>query len=229
MESTAHSSAATQPEAAFGAAMRRFAELLELYQQELGRTRDPQAAMRALGIRLGAEVERWVRESAPTLGVRGFGPALNPLASLMPQAMTNAARTAELLTKWVELQGQLGVLWGDVARSAAARFTQSVTGLAPGSPADDVRRHYDLWIDCAEEAYSATVRTPHYCRVQSELINISAALIAQRHCYTDTLAHLAGLATRGELQAVQQELRELRSQLEARAAPPALRRRKRRR
>ncbi len=229
MESSAHSSPPTQPEAAFGAAMRRFAELLELYRQELERTRDPQAAMHALGLRFGAEIERWVRESAPTLGVRGFGAVINPLASLMPQATANAARTVELLTKWLELQGQLGVLWADVGRSAAERFTQRVAVVAPQSPANDVRRHYDLWIDCAEEAYAATVRTADYCRVQAELINISAALIAQRHCYADTLAHLAGLATRVELQAVQRELRELRSQLDARAIPRARRRGKRRR
>jgi hypothetical protein len=42
------------------------------------------------------------------------------------------------------------------------------------------RRLYDIWIDCAEEAYAAVAHEDEYCRAQADLINTATALRLQQ-------------------------------------------------
>jgi polyhydroxyalkanoate synthase len=85
-----------------------------------------------------------------------------------------------LLARWTHSQAQLAAWRSVIARDVADRFAARA-GVAQEEPAPQhVRRLYDLWIDCAEEAYAAVAHTDPYCRAQAELINTATALLGER-------------------------------------------------
>ncbi|MGH8210336.1 MAG: poly(R)-hydroxyalkanoic acid synthase subunit PhaE [Steroidobacteraceae bacterium] len=223
MERTAPPGGSMHPEAAFAAAMERFAQLLRACQNESNRATDPGQAMQSLGTRLAAEGERWLRESASALAgwlsppglAESAGPwfrqaGIPPLAPSSPHP-----RTLDLLTRWIHLQAQLGILWNTVARSASEKFTERVGTALPDLEMRSIRKLYDLWIECAEEAYAATAHTEEYCRTQAELINTMTALVLAQRQHAERVAGAFGLPTRSEMDELQSQLKALRSGLHA--------------
>jgi hypothetical protein len=95
-----------------------------------------------------------------------FGPLpLGPGA--VPRA--EAERVWELAARLAQLQTQLAVHWGEVARAAAQRFVTRAGALSGVPSLDQTLKLYELWVACAEEAYGATARTETFSHLQSEL------------------------------------------------------------
>jgi hypothetical protein len=75
-------------------------------------------------------------------------------------------------------------------------------------------------VNCAEEAYAATVHKEEFGRLQAELANTSAALLAEQRRQADTLVRAFGLPTRDEVDALYGQVKDLRRQLAELAAVP---------
>lgn len=94
--------------------------------------------------------------------------------------MSAEARIVTLLGRSVALQSSLGMAWLQLTQAAAARFAARSAQRAAPLPAEDARALYDLWIDCAEAAYSDVAHTASYCQLQAELINTNAELLLEQ-------------------------------------------------
>jgi hypothetical protein len=232
---TPFTAGAFQPEAALAGAAASFFELLKSFgAQAAGAPAPDWAGLRGA---LAGQFEQWLRAS-PAAGPAfaaaagfapgtGFPPAWGPLAGAVPLGAAAAPagegpNAWELLVRLAQLQAQLAAHWSEIANSAAHRFVARA-----GAPAarplssDDALKLYELWVQCAEEAYGATVRTEAFCRLQADLANTGAALLLAQRRYADALARAWGLPTREEADALQRQIRELRARLDeqARAAP----------
>src|SRR5438477_369533 len=103
---------------------------------------------------------------------------------------------------------------------AAERFFEllksfSLPGAAAGGAPtlDGALKLYELWVNCAEESYAATVRKEEFCRLQAQLANASAALLVEQRRHAETLVRAFGLPSRNEVDALYAQLKELRRQL----------------
>ena len=215
-----------KPEEAYAAAAERFFELMKTFGMTAGMTTD----WKALAAPLAAQFERWLQMSQGAvpwsgasaggtpgslfgLGVPGAA-AFGPLP-LGPAAVQGAEmpRTFELLGRVGQLQGELAKHWSEIAATAAQRFIAKL-GTSPTPPASPQQalKLYELWVSCAEEAYAHTVHRQDFARLQAELANTWAALIAEQRQQAETLVRSFGLPTRTEVDALYTQLKELRRQ-----------------
>jgi class III poly(R)-hydroxyalkanoic acid synthase PhaE subunit len=122
-------------------------------------------------------------------------------------------------------QRRLQRLWLDALREAgtafAARLAQPPTS---ADPAAMVRQYYDLWIDCAEDAYSRTAHGAAFCDALAESVNAASRWRRELRDIVEHSAQLLDLPTRSEINTLQQRLRAVEAQL--RAAPKTRSRRK---
>jgi poly[(R)-3-hydroxyalkanoate] polymerase subunit PhaE len=224
-----------KPDAAINEAAGRFFELLKTFgAAATGATTD----WPSLAAPLATQFEQWLRLSqsagpwfaaaaVPGAAVppAGFPPAAWSFASLplgSPAASAHETQRAlELFGRLGQLQAQLAAHWSEVANTAAQRFVARVggTAAAPGS-VDQVLKLYELWVDCAEEAYASTVHRSDFSRLQADIANTSAALLVEQRRYAETFARTFGLPTRSEFDALSAQLKELRRELARRSDPP---------
>jgi hypothetical protein len=141
-----------------------------------------------------------------------FGPL--PLGPSAAGVGAEAQRTFELWGKLAQLQAQLAGYWSEIANAAAQRFVSRL-GTAHAAPAtpEQALKLYELWVDCAEEAYAATVHKDDFARLQSELANTSAALLVEQRRHAEALVRAFGLPTRNEVDVLYGQLKELRRQM----------------
>ena len=228
-----------KPEEAYAAAAERFFELMKTFGTAAGTSTD----WKAFATPLATQFERWLQMSQATtpwvsaampgaFGGAGAGAgaaaaAFGPLP-LGPAAVSGAepARTLELLGRVAQLQGELAKHWSQIAGSAAQRFVARL-GAAPVAPAtpQQALKLYELWVNCAEEAYAATVHGEDFSRLQAELANTSAALLAEQRRQAESLVRAFGLPTRNEIDALYAQVKDVRQQLADLAATAAEKRR----
>lgn len=234
-------SAAFKPDLAFTGAAERFFDLLKSFSfPGSGVAGAAPPDWSALAGSLAGQFEQWLKSSqaagpwftaasAPGAGV-GFGAAaasFGPLplgAGAAPQQ--DAQRSWDLVARLAQLQAQLASYWGEIAHDAAQRFVQRMGAAAGGAPTlDNALKLYELWVNCAEESYAATVHKDEFCRLQAQLANASAALLVEQRRHAETLVRAFGLPSRNEVDALYAQLKELRAQLaeltEARRASAA--------
>jgi hypothetical protein len=221
------------PEAALAGAAESFFELLKSFGTHAAGHAAQPADWTGLARTLSGQFEQWLRASSASsaagaahAAAAGFGPA----AGMAPPGFAFAVQPDpppgawELLVTLAQLQGQLAAHWSEIANSAAQKF---ITRLRPqqndAGTAEGALRLYELWVECAEEAYARTVRTEEFCRLQAQLTNTGAALLLAQRRYADAVARACGLPTREEADALQRQIRELRAELEQQrcAAPRA--------
>lgn len=229
--------AAFKPEVASSEAAGRFFELLKTFATAASGATPEWSSLAAP---LAKQFEQWLRLSqsagpwfaaaagVPAAGTAaaGFPPAAWSFASLplgfAGVSAGEAQRALELFGRLGQLQAQLAAHWSELANTAAQRFVARVGGTA-AAPAsvDQALKLYELWVNCAEEAYAATVHRNDFSRLQADIANTSAALLVEQRRYAETLARAFGLPTRSEVDALSAELRELRRELTGQAAAPA--------
>jgi len=215
-----------KPEEAYAAAAERFFELMKTFGMTGGVTTD----WKALAAPLATQFERWLQMSqsaAPWFGAAGagapagFGLGAPAAGAFGPVPIGPAAvqgvevpRTFELLGRLGQLQGELAKHWSEIAASAAQRFIGRL-GASPTALAtpQQALKLYELWVHCAEEAYAEAVHRPDFARLQAELANTSAALLAEQRRQAEALVRSFGLPTRSEVDALHSQLKELRRRL----------------
>jgi len=228
---TPFTSGAFKPEAAFASAAEHFFELLKTFGMPSAGATGAGRDWSSLAGPLAGQFEAWLKTSqsagpwfaaanaaSPGFGA-GFGAAqpasFGPLplgAGAAPQQ--DAQRTWDLVARLAQLQGQLAAHWSEIASTAARRFIARLGATAGGAPTlDNAMKLYELWVNCAEESYAATVRKEDFSRLQAELANTSAALLVEQRRHAETLVRAFGLPTRNEVDALYAQLKDLRRQL----------------
>ena len=149
--------------------------------------------------------------SHPGGGSWPFGPLPLGMSAVTP---AEGQRSFELITQLAQLQAQLASHWHEIAASAASQFVARLGSLA-SAPAtlEGAMQVYEVWVDCAESAYGAAVRKDDFARLQSQLANVSAALLVEQRKHAETLARAFGLPTRNEVDTLHGQVRELRRAL----------------
>ncbi|HXN80017.1 MAG TPA: poly(R)-hydroxyalkanoic acid synthase subunit PhaE [Steroidobacteraceae bacterium] len=219
---TPFTSGAFKPEAAFASAAEHFFELLKTFGMPSAGATGAGRDWSSLAGPLAGQFEAWLKTSqsagpwfaaanAASPGLAAFGPL--PLgAGAAPQQ--DAQRTWDLVARLAQLQGQLAAHWSEIASTAARRFIARLGAAAGGAPTlDNALKFYELWVNCAEESYAATVRKDDFSRLQAELANTSAALLVEQRRHAETLVRAFGLPTRNEVDALYAQLKDLRRQL----------------
>jgi Poly(R)-hydroxyalkanoic acid synthase subunit (PHA_synth_III_E) len=238
-----YANAGLKPEAALAAA-ERFFELLKSFGVPAGGSAPNWSSLAAP---LAGQFEQWLRLSQATgpwfatpgaawpgaaaaFTAPGFNPAaFTPAAAtafsplpLGPSAVSSGElqRVWELWGRLAQLQAQLAAHWSEIANTAARCFVTRL-GAAAGAPAtpEQALKLYEVWVDCAEEAYAATVHKEDFARLQAELANTSATLLVEQRKHAEALVRAFGLPTRNELDTLYGQLKDLRRQLAELAAP----------
>jgi hypothetical protein len=153
-----------------------------------------------------------------------------PALGLGREQVLRAQRTLAAWNRLTAAQGRLSLMWTDTLREAAAGFTSRLQR-EPGEPltAEAMDRLYDLWIDCAEEAYGRTAHSEGFCAALAECVNAGSEWRRETAAGVEEWAKLSDLPTRSEINALTLRLRELEVQLaaaqkEPRSAPARARR-----
>ena len=221
-------------EAFSGAAAARFFELLKTFAAPPAAAGGRPPDWTSLGSLLAGQFEHWLKSSPAGAGfatATGFAGApgswppgtlpLGPAAVQGPEAQS----AWELLMRLGKLQGELAVHWGEVAQSSAQRFIarMSAAGATEITPEGSLAL-YETWVNCAEEAYAATVHKEEFCRLQAQLINTAMALLLAQRRQAEMLARASGLPTREEADALQRQIRELQQQVAVHDVQPRAKR-----
>jgi len=157
--------------------------------------------------------------AAPDVGA--FGPTREH--QLRWQRLTETWRQLD------EAQRRLQRLWLDALRDAGSAFSAGLarTAAAAGTPATgvdpaEIRRLYDRWIDCAEDAYSRVAHGAAFCDALADAVNAGARWRRELKALVEESAKLLDLPTRSEVNSLQQRLRAVEADLrEARQRPGA--------
>ena len=227
---TPFTAGAFKPEEIYAASAERFFELLKGFSVPNVAAGVKPSDWSQFAAPLATQLEQWLRMSQSAgpwfsgpagLGA-GVGPGLGPAPSwsfgplpLGPAAVLKpeTRRVWELLTRLSELQTQLATHWSEVARSAAQRFVARAGAPLAAPSLEQTLKLYELWVACAEEAYAATARGDDFSRLQSEIANVSAALLVEQRRHAESLVRAFGLPTRNEVDALYAHIKDLNRRL----------------
>jgi hypothetical protein len=132
-------------------------------------------------------------------------------------------RMTEAWQQLDEAQRRLLRLWSDALRDAAAAFAARLDQPPPAAGGAAVlRKLYDTWIDCAEDAYSRVAHSAPFCDALADSVNASSRWQREFQAHIEHSAKLFDLPTRSEINTLLRRLRALEDQLrEARKQPTA--------
>jgi hypothetical protein len=89
------------------------------------------------------------------------------------------------------------------------------TPAAPGRQVESLRALYDLWVDCAEEAYAEIALSPEFREVYGELVNAQMRVRSLQQDKLEQWCEQAGLPTRTEVNTLGERLQALRREVRA--------------
>jgi hypothetical protein len=215
-----------RPEELYKASAERFFELLKGFAAPSPAAGGPARDWSQMAGPLATQLEQWLRMSQASgswfsgpsaaaagaapgfMGPQGwpFGPLpLGPAAVQKPETQ----RVWELAARFAQLQTQLAAHWSEIARAAAQRFIARAGVPAAAPSLEQTLKLYELWVACAEEAYAATARGEEFSRLQSELANVSAAILVEQRRHAESLARAFGLPTRNEVDVLYAHVKDL--------------------
>src|SRR6267142_401712 len=153
------------------------------------------------------------------LGAAGVQPAPmedSPALGPTREHQQRWQRTAEAWRRIDDARRRLQRLWSDALSEAATAFAARI-----GPPrvaalsAEAVRKLYDLWIECAEEAYARAAHGDAFCEALSEFVNASSHWRREVQASIEHSAKLLDLPTRSEINTLTHRLKSVEEQLRA--------------
>ena len=109
-----------------------------------------------------------LRSAGPQTAPMGTLPALGPTR----EHQQRWQRAAEAWQRMADAQRRLQLLWSDALREAATAFSARLRpphGAAMSAEA--IRKLYDMWIECAGEAYEHAAYCDTFCSQLTEFLN----------------------------------------------------------
>ncbi|HPF25444.1 MAG TPA: poly(R)-hydroxyalkanoic acid synthase subunit PhaE [Steroidobacteraceae bacterium] len=171
-----------------------------------------------------AALRSWRQAQTAPMGglfaVPGIGPAA-PAPDLAQQQL-----------RVQELQWRLWQHWQTALTAATTTFSAhaaatAAAGSEDGAQAPKLSALYDLWIDCAEEAYANEVHGETYCRDFAEFTNATQTLRNSLRRHVEEWARQLDLPTRSDLDALLRRVQQLEAAAERTAATASAPRAKR--
>ena len=165
--------------------------------------------------------------SSPTFKCLGARPLRAAGAQATPAAISPALgptrehqqrwqRTAEAWRQIDDAQRRLQRLWSDALREAAIAFAARLgPSQATALSAEEMRKLYDVWIECAEDSYARAAHGDDFCNALSEFVNASSLWRRELHASIEHSAKLLDLPTRSEINTLMHRLRSVEEQLRA--------------
>jgi ketosteroid isomerase-like protein len=132
-----------------------------------------------------------------------------------------AQRMADAQRRMADAARRLERLWSDALREAATAYTAGVAAHAMPPTPDSVRKLYDSWIDCAEDAYGRIAHSDEFCAALAEYVNAGSAWRREAQVDAEQWAKILDLPTRSELNTVMQRLRAVEDALRSARDRPA--------
>jgi len=138
-------------------------------------------------------------------------------------------RSADAGRRLGDAQHRLQLLWSDALRDAAIAFaarleppdSSAATGAVPGVEA--LRGLYNVWIDCAEEAYAHIAHSNSFSSALADFMNASSAWRKESQANVELWAKALDLPTRSELNTLMRRVNSLEEQLRLKEARDPLR------
>ncbi|HMD75693.1 MAG TPA: poly(R)-hydroxyalkanoic acid synthase subunit PhaE [Steroidobacteraceae bacterium] len=168
----------------------------------------------------------WSAGINPAVGAPRAPSAREPALGATREQQLRLQRMANAWLRIDEAQRRLQRLWSDALREAATAFATRMKP-PPALSAEEMRKFYNAWIDCAEDAYARTARTEAYCTALAELVNASSEWRRELQADIEHWAKLLDLPTRGEintllrrLKSVEEQLRDAKGEHQPHAAAP---------
>jgi hypothetical protein len=215
--------------APFRASIEHFEASVRRYFDDIAKAPAAAAeAARAFGNSLRDQTATWFQPpwSANPAGIAaplsGALPA-TPALGVGREHQQRWERTAEAARGTALAQYRLQALWTDALRDAASAYAAQIAESAPAAtdPAS-MRRLYDLWIDCAEEAYGSTARSAAFCAALADYVNAGSQWRVHVAAAVEHWSKQWDLPTRSELNSLELRLKEVEGQLRIlrESAPP---------
>jgi hypothetical protein len=149
-----------------------------------------------------------VIQAAPMENSPAFGPSR--------EHQQRWQRTADAWRRIDDARRRLQRLWSDALSEAATAFAARLgPPHAAALNAEAVRKLYDLWIECAEEAYARAAHGEAFCEALSEFVNASSQWRREVQASIEHSAKLLDLPTRSEINTLTRRLRSVEEQLRA--------------
>ena len=186
----------------------------------------PAAAARAFGDFLRVETMdlfRFPWSANPDSGAAGATapPGMQDFPAFGPsrEHQLRWQRSADAGRRISDAQHKLQFLWSDALRDAAIAFAarleppdpSAATGAVPGVEA--LRGLYNVWIDCAEEAYARIAHSDSFGSALADFMNASGAWRKESQLSVELWAKALDLPTRSELNTLMRRVNSLEEQL----------------
>jgi class III poly(R)-hydroxyalkanoic acid synthase PhaE subunit len=155
-------------------------------------------------------------QSAPMMNAPAFGPSR--------EYQQRWQRTAEAWKRIADAQHRLQRLWSDALREAALAFAARLgPPQSAALSAEALRKLYDVWIECAEEAYARAAHGEAFCNALAEFVNASSLWRRELQASIEHSAKLLDMPTRSEVNTLTRRLRSVEEQLRAASKAPKAR------
>ena len=148
-------------------------------------------------------------------GAAGFGFGNDPHAQ--QQALADAiAKHLEALQRYQALMQRSNA---QAIEKLQARLSKLA---APGQQIESLKVLYDLWVDCAEEAYAEIALSEEFREAYGEMVNTQIRVRQLQQEQTEYLCQQLGIPTRSDVSSLGERLHALRREMrQGKTAPPA--------
>jgi hypothetical protein len=172
--------------------------------------------------------EQFERAPQPWGGAHA-APSAMPFPGALPEApafgatrehQQRAQRIAEAALRMDAAQRRLQRLWSDVLREAAAKFVSQLAPTPPHAATPEVlRKLYDTWIDCAEDAYARVAHGDAFSQAQADFANAASQWRLEQQANLEHWSKFLDLPMRSEINSLTRRLRAVEEQLRTRTQP----------
>jgi hypothetical protein len=152
----------------------------------------------------------------------GFGsasPAFSSNAPALGASREHQQRWQRVADAWRRLddaQRRLQRLGADALREAAAAFAARLGSASPAAVSPEaLRKLYDTWIDCAEDAYARAAHSEPFCNALAEYVNASSECRRDLQAGIEHSAKSFDLPTRSEINTLSLRVKSLEEELRA--------------
>lgn len=164
------------------------------------------------------DVEKTLRGGGP-LGASTLQHALQGALSTPAVGYTREMQEdwQEWASLWLEhaqaLQKYEQLLMGVGNRTVEKMGAQILGLVKEGKGIESMRQAYDLWIDCAEDAYGALAQSSEFMETQAKLTNTLMAVKRQEQQMVEQALAVYDLPTRTEMDTAHERIHQLRREL----------------
>jgi hypothetical protein len=161
----------------------------------------------------------WSNGASPGGGFGSASSAFSPNSPALGAGREHQQRWQRIADAWRRMddaQRRLQRLGADALREAAAAFAARLGPAPPPAVSPEaLRKLYDTWIDCAEDAYARAAHSESFCNALADYVNASSTCRRDLHAGIEHSAQFFDLPTRSEINTLNLRVKSLEEELRA--------------